>query len=50
MITTNTNDKKNRQLKNRINFKRLVSNLIGKLNDVKEVVRNEVERVIVDVS
>lgn len=34
----------------RINLKRLVNSLIGKLNDAKEVVRNEVERVIIDLS
>ena len=34
----------------RINLKRLVNALIGKLNDPKEVVRNEVERLLVDLS
>ena len=34
----------------RVNLKRLVNALIGKLNDPKEVVRNEVERLLVDLS
>ena len=31
-------------------FKRMVNLLIGKLNDAKEVVRSEVERLIIDIS
>lgn len=34
----------------RINFKRLINILINKLNDAKEVVRSEIERLIIDIS
>ena len=49
-LIINSDNRNSRQLKNRVNFRRLVNNLIGKLNDPKEVVRTEVERVIVDIS
>lgn len=49
-LIINSDNRRSRQLKNRVNFRRLVNNLIGKLNDPKEVVRTEVERVIVDIS
>ena len=40
----------NKLLKTCVNFRRLTNYLLGKLNDPKEVVRNEIERVIIDIS
>lgn len=38
------------QNKYRINLKRLVNTLVTKLNDNKEVIRNEIERIIINIS
>jgi hypothetical protein len=37
-----------KELKHRINYKKLIKSLVYKLNDSKELVRNEVEHTILE--